>query len=467
LDLKTAGQQTAHNDHLTLQTAQNMVFESGNYETFTYELLSEFGGVKLLHSETQQTGSGQPCSPSPRTRPSTPVRLSGRAAAAGTPLSATRQASLLREEQRARNIIAEAQVPDLDDVLQEDDWEDVKEDLDDEVEVPEFPGGQGMDEMDIGEEVPCEPDVRNDGTNFNKPIATGVPAHKLAENTPDPFLGEETMPLRPPVRIDRVHPMPGVFLIYMLVSWLHLQFHLPFRACNAVLGFFGLLMHSFGVVINPPALSTLASVLAKMELEPEFRVLPVCPTCLEVYPGGKQSPTICSRCSTFIYKARPSNARTSADAPSTPVLQFPFKSLESQLVALLAVPGVEVELDKWRSAGRKPGVYKDIYDGNICKDLKGHDGQRFFRNNSADRTGPNGELRIGVTLGVDWCVILSVSTAATSLILVLRFSYLRSQIAPSHSSCPMSYNIVNLPPYLRWVLQHLAPKFVTQLFLML
>ncbi|KAI0054356.1 hypothetical protein BV25DRAFT_1951632 [Artomyces pyxidatus] len=103
------------------------------------------------------------------------------------------------------------------------------------------------------------------------------------------------------------------------------------------------------------------------------------------------------------------------------------------LAALLAVPGVENELDKWRHSSRTPGKYKDIFDGLICQELKGHDGLPFFANEPGSLSaGPNGELRIGLTLGVDW------------------FSYHRSQISPSHASCPMSFNIVNLPPYLRY-----------------
>jgi hypothetical protein len=35
---------------------------------------------------------------------------------------------------------------------------------------------------------------------------------------------------------------------------------------------------------------------------------------------------------------------------------------------------------------------------------------------------------------------------------VCRFSYIRSNIAPSHSSCPVSFSICNLPPEYRYVL---------------
>lgn len=402
--------------------AENYAAEAGSYEEFAYGILSRLEQpnspplVAHLPAHAQPGNSGPGRSPSPHTPSSMPTQTSMCAAPAGTLLSPARQAALHRDEQCGANVIAEALIPpQAFDVIQDDNWEDDEGDSDgDDVVITPCEGDSAEveDEMDAGGEasrdghsvetatVGCSPPIP-----LAVPIAQCVPGYKLAENTPDPFFAEDVLPLRPPVPIDRIHPMPGVFLVYLLVSWLHLQFHLPFRACNVILGVFVLVIRAFGVTINPPALSTLPSVMTKLDLEPEFRIFPVCPTCLEVYPDGKHTPGICSRCNSFIYKARPLNARSSAEAAPTPLLRFPFKSLESQLIALLAVPGVETELDKWRTADRTSEVYKDIYDGNICKNLKGHDGQRFFCNDPVDKAGPDGELRIGVTLGVDWYVV--------------------------------------------------------------
>ncbi|KAJ3536169.1 hypothetical protein NMY22_g6153 [Coprinellus aureogranulatus] len=118
--------------------------------------------------------------------------------------------------------------------------------------------------------------------------------------------------------------------------------------------------------------------------------------------------------------------------PRTPLLQAPFMSIQSQLASILAVPGVEAEMDKWRGKPRYAGHYRDIFDGAVTKSLPAPDGSLFFKNGVEDRQGPDGELRIGLTLGLDW------------------FSYLRSQIAPSHSSCPISLSIANLPPHMRY-----------------
>ncbi|KAF7372218.1 hypothetical protein MVEN_00081200 [Mycena venus] len=51
---------------------------------------------------------------------------------------------------------------------------------------------------------------------------------------------------------------------------------------------------------------------------------------------------------------------------------------------------------------------------------------------AGEKNGPDGELRLGLTWGVDW------------------FSYIRSANAPSHSSCPTSFAISNLPSEYRY-----------------
>ncbi len=135
-------------------------------------------------------------------------------------------------------------------------------------------------------------------------------------------------------------------------------------------------------------------------LEPEFRILPICPRCLEVYPDSLLA-SICTRCSTFIFKGIPPNR--SEASPRSPLLRFPYKDLTSQLTEMLAISGIEDELDKWRTLPRKPDYYQDIFDGRICQTVPGHDGRPFFINDVHDKhAGPDGELRIGLTLGVDW-----------------------------------------------------------------
>lgn len=48
---------------------------------------------------------------------------------------------------------------------------------------------------------------------------------------------------------------------------------------------------------------------------------------------------------------------------------MPLKSIEAQLRDVLQVPGIEDELEKWRSIPRQPGVLQDNFDGAICQSL--------------------------------------------------------------------------------------------------
>jgi hypothetical protein len=79
--------------------------------------------------------------------------------------------------------------------------------------------------------------------------------------------------------------------------------------------------------------------------------------------------------------------------------------LSDQIMALLKVPGVEALLDKWCIKPRRPGEYGDIFDGAMCRSkLKAPDGTLFFSNLPHEMTGPRGELRIGINLGIDWYI---------------------------------------------------------------
>jgi hypothetical protein len=89
----------------------------------------------------------------------------------------------------------------------------------------------------------------------------------------------------------------------------------------------------------------------------------------------------------------------------SPITKYPYLPLSDQIRSILKVPSVEALLDEWRKKPRASGEYEDIFDGSMCRDkLKGPDGKLFFSNLPNEATGPSGELRIGVNLGLDWYV---------------------------------------------------------------
>ena len=90
---------------------------------------------------------------------------------------------------------------------------------------------------------------------------------------------------------------------------------------------------------------------------------------------------------------------TPAPAP-VPELCAPIQPLSSLLVEFLSRPGMEEVVEKyWKTRPKSPaGQRSDIMDGDLWKSLEGPDGKLFF-----DAEGDkSGELRIGVTLGIDW-----------------------------------------------------------------
>ncbi|KZP21905.1 hypothetical protein FIBSPDRAFT_739745 [Athelia psychrophila] len=260
-----------------------------------------------------------------------------------------------------------------------------------------------------------------------------IPDHKRRENSPDPFRGDGTTTADPFRSRSSIHPDQGVYMLYALVAWLHTQFHLPFRACNAMLVIAALIIQSFGIAVSAPVSTTLPTVLKKLGVEPAIRVHPVCPKCLEVYPDSKDTPAVCPICQTNIFKTgRTHTGRERTEQDREPELRYATRSLASQMAEIVSLPGMEDELDEWRKKARKAGEYDDFFDGAISRELKGHDNKPFFANDTMDHDGPDHELRVGVTLGADW------------------FSYLRSQISSSHTSGPISFNIVNLAPHHRY-----------------
>lgn len=315
--------------------------------------------------------------------------------------SNTNQQDTLSMDQQALDII-------------NDDWEgtpEASEKSDNEeggeVAAPEV---DGMDEARRGQNIDVQPHVplvqvptTNTWTMADWQRERGIPVNKIAENSPDPFAQEANEQPQYPSRSTARGPVHhGLSILYMLVAWLHLQFHLPFRACNVILSVVPLIARAFGATV-PAALTTLNGVLNAMDLEPNVRVYPVCPRCKEVYPEGDSTPSICVLCSTFMFKE--SQGPSTAKSDRVPLLRFPTMSIEEQLTTMLSVPGVEDACDNWRKQHRTPGKYDDNFDGKICQEIPAFDGQPFFRNLPQDvSSGPDGELRIGLTLGVDWYI---------------------------------------------------------------
>lgn len=191
-----------------------------------------------------------------------------------------------------------------------------------------------------------------------------------------------------------------------MVAWLHFQFHLPHVACNTVLVFLELLFRYFQLDIVLP-FTNIQFTARALGINPEVKLLAVCPECGGVYPSlsSKHTQEECTACHIPLFL--PDHMRQSNHhAIRTPVVKYPYLPLSDQIVSILKNPRVEALLDKWRTKTGNLGEYNNIFDGRMCRlKLRALNKSLFFSNRPYKRNGPNNELRIGVNLGVDWYVL--------------------------------------------------------------
>ncbi|THV04241.1 hypothetical protein K435DRAFT_851059 [Dendrothele bispora CBS 962.96] len=95
------------------------------------------------------------------------------------------------------------------DQIADDDWETQEEDEDGEEQPP---ARCHSDEIEV--QLPAD-------------HRTLVIEDPREENDPDPF-NHEVDQIEPVYGLERAHPHLAVYLLYMLMTWLHTQFHLPF-----------------------------------------------------------------------------------------------------------------------------------------------------------------------------------------------------------------------------------------------
>lgn len=276
------------------------------------------------------------------------------------------------------------------------------------------PNGQGDihvgtpgDMRDSGNDLalPFSPLLALVGNSYELPLVYCAPVQP-DENSSDPF--HEAVAYSPPPSIESAHEYRSVQILYLLVVWLHSQFHVPMRALAALLGVFRLVFLSLRLDVLQGMATTYKTVQSHLKLEPKFSILPVCPSCLEPHPVDYQH-SVCQKCGfpLFITDSRKPTKRKRKRSKKArrPKMQFPYKSISDQLPKLLSLHGFEDVVDDWRTKTRQAGVMNDIFDGQIAKNVLGPDGRPFFRHDETGRTGPDGELRLGLTLGVDWYAV--------------------------------------------------------------
>lgn len=120
----------------------------------------------------------------------------------------------------------------------------------------------------------------------------------INEDSPDPFAPGEVPNAMP---VDLSGQPPHLQVIYALVTWLHLQFHLPRAACQATLAIIACILYFLNPQIALPFI-TLTSANRALSLDIPVHVLPVCPQCKEVYPASDTTKAACDLCQTELFE---------------------------------------------------------------------------------------------------------------------------------------------------------------------
>jgi hypothetical protein len=168
----------------------------------------------------------------------------------------------------------------------------------------------------------------------------------LSDSIPNPFYPDPTLFHNwSPFTSNTMLPLYLV-VVYVTVTWLDLQWHLPRAACNALLSIFTFLLIILLPQLKAPFL-TLQSATNTLQLDPPVFLLPVCPQCLDVFPaaGSLHTQDSCLTCSINLFL--PDKTKRGKNwANKILCFKYPYLSLSQQIQSLLAIPGLENALDE-------------------------------------------------------------------------------------------------------------------------
>ena len=210
--------------------------------------------------------------------------------------------------------------------------------------------------------------------------------HAMTKTTLIPFFFDDEVQSD---TIDFADIPEHVRVIHAIISWLHLLLHLSCTACNMLLAIFSSLL-LFLCPTTPVPFTTLKSDNHLLGVNKPIHMLPVCPTCCDIYPMATSllCHDTCTSCNVDLFL--PSQTlQGNNHGMKTPTIKYPYLPLSEQITSILKIPGI----DKWRKKLCTLGTCMDIFNGAICcTKLKGQDSRLFCSNNMNEQHGPNGKL---------------------------------------------------------------------------
>jgi hypothetical protein len=148
-----------------------------------------------------------------------------------------------------------------------------------------------MMDMDGRSDSRSAMDIDHDETTNHNPIPQRFNADTCTTGMPD---SEIDMPVpnfepSPPVEtiINSADSHWFWRIIMILITWLHLYYHLPHRGCNLILGVHQRIFVRAGMLTDESGVSkTLRTAFRHLGLNDHFQKLPTCPSCKYVHPAN-------------------------------------------------------------------------------------------------------------------------------------------------------------------------------------
>lgn len=219
------------------------------------------------------------------------------------------------------------------------------------------------------------------------------------------------------------HHMWFVRITLVVIVLLHFSYHLPFAACDLALFLSYLIFKGLKIVSKKDQVPiTLTTAIRRLDLRDRFKILPVCPapSCQHVFLGDLQrvidNEHRCTECDELVFEPTSDTLveevlglfmgrKEKSKKPPVPKLVVAYRPISELVAEFLSRDGMVEKMDEWRHKPRADDVLGDIMDGRIWKELKGADDRPFFGEHCPE------ELRIGITVNLDWCVLLSIVRA--------------------------------------------------------
>ncbi len=209
-------------------------------------------------------------------------------------------------------------------------------------------------EQEVREEQPLPGLHKKKDTNMEvnvapeKPFPSGL-VNVLQENTGNPF-----KMVAPPMDSNNDINTTAQIVCFIVIT-LHFLAGLPTLWCVFLLKAFVFLLEALGRPNIAGQIPSRLPTAQSYSRVPPYHVtaLPVCATCGDVFPVGSGAPIDCPRCSTPLYEAplhpTDNSIPNSMRKALVPHIRLPFLSISAQLERVFSSPGIEVEVDWWRT----------------------------------------------------------------------------------------------------------------------